>query len=513
MTRAISPFFWSDWSFERRAAALIALVLALRGLLAASTGLGVDESYTVATSRDFALSAFDHPPLSWWMAHFAGAWLGESSFALRLPFIALSGLTAALMFALTARLFSAQAAFYAVLCLCLSPALGVVDATFILPDAPLLPAMLGCALCLANILFQPNASRAKNWLGAGFCAGLALISKYHGIFLFAGVGMFLLLSPQKRFWLLTPWPWLAGLVAALIFSPVLIWNAQHDWVSFLFQSGRSGPPRFNPLGLLTLIGLQALLIGPWFYFPAAGLFFRALLRGPSAERDFFLACLGAFPILLLTVVALWSSHRVLPHWAAPGYLMMLPLLGREIAARIAQPVLRRALAAVCVLTFSAYLGVLALARLPLFGGPHAPLLEMTDWDAFAHEFFARDLASGQKFVAATRWLDGGKLDYALRGRAPVIALTEDPRGFAVTRDINAFVGRDAVIVAPNLSLDEARARFGGYFATIEPLDPITIAAGGAPAIVLDLYLAKNFHDPAPAFSLHKPVLANGPAHP
>ncbi|HUO53922.1 MAG TPA: glycosyltransferase family 39 protein [Rhodoblastus sp.] len=478
--------------------------------------MGIDEAYTVAISRVLTLSTFDHPPLAWWIAHFAGKFFGESALALRAPFVLLSGLTGWLLFVLTRRLFSAEAGFYAVCALALSPALGLADSIWILPDAPLLPAMLGCAIFLSRVFFGGKPQNApRDWLLAGLCAGLAMLSKYHGVFLFAGAGLFVLADKRQRFWLATPWPYLAGLIALIVFSPVLIWNAQHDWVSFLFQSGRSGPPHLNFLAPLALIGLQSLFLAPWIFFPLALLFLRALFSGAALEKDFFLACLGAVPILLFTLVAFWSSRRILPHWAAPGYLMILPLLGREIAARIdtglAWP--RRALIAAAAFTLLGAGAVAALPRLapPFLAGKHDPLIETVGWTDFVRAFDARGWRQKRLFVAATRWLDAGKLDYALGGDPPVLCLSDDPRGFGIIRDPQAFVGWDALIVAPNLTLDQARARLGRHFDAIEPVAPVEITAGGAPAIRLDVYRATNFHDPAPEFSLRKAGLAKPPS--
>ena len=44
--------------------------------------------------------------------------------------------------------------------------------------------------------------------------------------------------PRLRRWLLSPWLYAGGAVAALVFLPVLAWNAAHDWISFRFQFGR-----------------------------------------------------------------------------------------------------------------------------------------------------------------------------------------------------------------------------------------------------------------------------------
>jgi 4-amino-4-deoxy-L-arabinose transferase-like glycosyltransferase len=491
---------------EGKTLVLILASLVLRFVFAGTTGLGVDETYTVATSRELALSAFDHPPMAWWLTHAAAKLFGESDLALRAPFLLLFVLTSWLMFALTRRLFGAEAGFYATLALNLAPALGLADASWILPDAPLLPALLACAYALTRIFFGEETRRAPLWWALfGVYAGLALLSKYHALFFLAGVGLVMLTSARQRRWLATPWPWLAGLVAALLFSPALIWNAEHHWVSFLFQSGRSGQAHLNLVAPLVLIGLQSLFFAPWIFLPLAALFLRSLARGPVFEKDWFLACLGGLPIILFTVVALWSSRRVLPHWVGPGYLMILPLLGREIAERMERgaPWLRRGLVAASAFMVAGVGLIAALPRLapPSLAGARYPLVEMLDWNDFARAVAARGLNQPKTFVAAARWLDAGKIDYALRGAMPVLCLSDDPRGFGVTRDPGDFVGWDALIAAPGMSLEEARQRFGVHFDAIEPLEPIDILAGGKPAITLHIFRATNFHDPAPEYSL------------
>ena len=498
---------------ERKTLGLILASLVLRFVFAATSGLGVDETYTAATSRVLALSAFDHPPMAWWLTHAAARLFGESDLALRSPFLLLFALTSWLMFVLTRRLYGAEAGFYATLALNLAPALGLADASWILPDAPLLPALLACAHALTRVFFDREARRAPLWWALfGVYAGLALLSKYHALFFLAGVGLFMLTSARQRRWLATPWPWLAGFVAALLFSPVLIWNAQHHWVSFLFQSGRSGQAHLNLVAPLVLIGLQSLFFAPWIFLPLVALFLRALWRGPAFEKDWLLVCLGGLPIILFTVVALWSSRRVLPHWVGPGYLLILPLLGREIAARMERGAgarglwLRRGLVAASAFMVAGVGLIAALPRLapPSLAGARYPLLEMLDWSDFARAVAARGLNQPKTFVAAARWLDAGKIDYALHGSLPVLCLSDDPRGFGVTRDPGDFVGWDALIAAPGLSLDEARRRFGGYFDGIEALAPIEILALGKPAITLQMFRASNFHDPAPEFSLRRP---------
>ena len=122
------------------------MTLAGRLLLAATVGLGVDEAYTVSTARTFELSTFDHPPLAWWLAR-VGRMLGaESTVAVRLPFIALFALTTWLAYHAGRKLFGRRAGLFAAITINLAPVLGWTTGTFVLPDGPLLAAMLAARL-------------------------------------------------------------------------------------------------------------------------------------------------------------------------------------------------------------------------------------------------------------------------------------------------------------------------------------------------------------------------------
>ncbi|MEA2888177.1 MAG: hypothetical protein QOD11_2537, partial [Bradyrhizobium sp.] len=101
------------------------------------------------------------------------------------------------------------------------------------------------------------------WLAAGTFAGLALLSKFTAVMLLPAVLAFMLIPDWRRRWLTSPWPWAAALIAVAVFSPVLIWNAQHDWASFRFQSVRAVAT--HELSLRTVgdfFGLQFFLVGP-----------------------------------------------------------------------------------------------------------------------------------------------------------------------------------------------------------------------------------------------------------
>jgi 4-amino-4-deoxy-L-arabinose transferase-like glycosyltransferase len=481
-------------------AVLILATFAARLLFAASLGLGIDESYMVAAGRKLQLSYFDHPPIAWWMAwgiaHSTGS---ESAIVVRLPFIALFALTTFLMFRVTAALFDPEAGLWAAVVLNMAPVFGITAGSWVLPDGPLLAALLGTLFCLTPALRSNGRAAWGWWLATGASAGLALCSKYSAALTLAGAAAFLATETTSRHWLRRPHPYAAGGVALVLFLPVLVWNAQHGWVSFLFQGGRAGGS-LQPLGPILAVAGQAAFLLPWIWGPLLWCGFAALRRGPSDRERWLLFCLAAPPILVFTVAALWSNS--LFHWAAPGYLMLLPLLGDAIARRRQTSRLVRiwlgatatfvALGMVFVASEVRFNWLPGLIEELPFG--RNPNLDVVDWTSLRTELEHRGLLDRPGLVvAALKWHEAGKADYALGGRIPVICLGPDARQYALTANPDDYAGADVLIVAARRSLPQIKSQFGMRFDSIEPIAPATIMHAGRPAMELPLFIGHRLH--------------------
>ncbi len=484
-------------------AALITVSLLLRVIFANWYGLGIDESYMVAAGRQLQLSYYDHPPLAWWLAWAGGHLFGnESGIAVRTPFIILFAISTWLIYRLGALLFSPQAGLWAAVLLNLVPVLGFTAASWVVPDGPLDCALLGFALSLTYALEAPDHRRAAFWwLAVGACAGLAMLAKYSAVLTLAGAGIYLLTQPRHRLQLARPWPWLSVVVAFLIFSPVVIWNAEHGWASFVFQTGRAAGHHFHIFRPFSTLAGEALFLMPWIWLPLVWSVGRAASQGSSHWRQWLLCCLGVPPVLVFTLISAWSHERVLYHWAAPGYMMGLPLLGAacaEALARGSRPV-RLALAGSAIFLV---LGVAVVGSevrwnwMPEWGEDYAPGrdpdLAAVNWNSLLPQFQALGLLKpGGPVFAATRWVDAGKLDYSLGGKVPVICLGDDPREYGFAHPMALYAGRDVVIVAPNDQLWYVRQQFGARFASIEPLPPLVMLHGGRVAANIPIYLGKT----------------------
>jgi hypothetical protein len=498
MTRAVP-------AAERQALLVIAAFVAIRLIASAFTGLGVDEAYTASISRDLHLSYFDHPPLHQWIAHAGETAFGFGRWA-RLPFIALFAGSSWLMFRLTARLFGQTAGLWAVLALNLSAFFTIAAGEWILPDGPLAFCELAAALCLARQVFPGAAEPERPWLwwpATGLWLGLAALSKYQAATVGLGLAVFLLSTPTGRRQLLSPWPYAAGLIILGLASPVLVWNAAHDWISFTFQSGRGAPRRLAPLGPVIDLVAQAALLLPWIAAPLVWATYGAIRKGASAERAWFCLMAAAPTIVLFTVLPLFGA-KILPHWPMPGWLLLFPVLGQALAgARGAWPRPWAVASAAVLLVFWALAVSDAATGWVKDAFPRAfpkadPTLEAMEWSRLRGQLADRGLLDRPGlFVAAVKWNEAGKIDQALGGRMPVLVFSPDPREFAFRPASSRFLGHDALIIGGGAGTRGQLAALAPYFASMTPIQGLSVGREGKAETPLTVVFAHDLLRPYP----------------
>lgn len=485
---------------------LILVTTLIRLLMGWVMGLGIDETYMVAASRHLELSYFDHPPIAWWLTHGIMWITGEDApVIVRLPFIALFALTTWMMGRVTSALFhSERAGFWAALLLNLSPVYAVTTGGWVLPDGPLDCALMGFLwFSLRAVKLLPSRRPWADWLAAGLCAGLAMLSKYNGALVLLGLPIYLATTRDGRRWLARPEPWVAGLLSVLVFLPVVIWNAEHHWASFAFQGDRAGGLRFQPWQPFVVWAGEALFVLPWIWVPMILLFLRALRRGAAEPIGWFLALLAATPVLLFALVSIWSSRHILYHWSAPGTLMLFPLLGQAVAQRLeaGAPWLRRTIGG----TIAFVLVGLALAGsemrfnwvTALFGPSvlaHAKdAAGGVDWTGLKARLAARGLLNRPGLVVAvTRWNDAGKVDYALHGHLPVVVLAHDSREYGILDPADHYIGRPMLILVPEGHAQALAARLSPLFAHLQILPSVPVFFGGYPLFRLSVLEGEDF---------------------
>jgi dolichol-phosphate mannosyltransferase len=363
---AASPMVTRSVRWRIAAIGVVAYVVVLRLVFMGSVGLLPEEAYYWNYARHLDIGYLDHPPMVAWLIRLGTAVFGQNAFGVRFVGLLTWPIAAFFSFRFARDLFGKTAAFVTALLVAALPFYFAVG-LFMTPDAPLTAAWAATLYFLERALL---ADRPRAWWGVGLSMGLGLLSKYTIALLGPAALLFMLLDARSRQWLRRPWPYLACALALLAFSPVVVWNAEHAWASFAFQStGRLRAP--IEFSLPTLVGwILALLTPVGAVTLVSGL--RARAEASSFDCDIanrrraFLAVLTLVPLSVFVAFSLF--HEVKLDWTGPLWLATLPFLaqvivteGRRLPARI--PVLYRswvASLAIVLLIYGAALHFLAL---------------------------------------------------------------------------------------------------------------------------------------------------------
>jgi len=304
---------------------LIAALLLFRLAYIASGTIELenDEAYQWLWSKHPALSYFSKPPLIAY-AQFLGTSLwGDNAFGVRF----FSPVVSAILSLALLRFFAREAsARLGVVLLLIATATPMLAAGAILLTVDPLNVLFWTAAMLAGWRAAQPDGATRHWLWVGLWMGLGFLSKYTALFQLLSWALFFLLWPPARPHLRKPGPWLALLVNALCAVPVLIWNAQHGWVTVSHVADRG---EFNEPFRLTLrfvfdfLGSEAALLNPFFFL---GMVWAAIAFWRSERRDARLLYCFSMGAPVFVVFFLQSFHaRVLPNWIAPGVLPLLCL--------------------------------------------------------------------------------------------------------------------------------------------------------------------------------------------
>ena len=412
----------------RHALWILAAMTAVRLLLGAAIPLFPDETYYWEWSRHLAGGYFDHPPALALLIAGGTALLGDTPLGVRvLPILAGTAGGFALIRA-ACHLGGGYAARYTALVFAVIPlsAAGLVLAT---PDAPLLAGIAWTLYAVVRALDEPLGSVAatKWWTLGGLAIGLAMASKFTGVFVPLALAAAFAWHGPLRVRFTERGPWIAVAVASLVMVPVLLWNAQHDWIAFRFQLGHALVPTARGTWYnreLELVGGQAALLTPILFVLVVAAIVREL-RAPRDATRFTLAAAAALPLAFFTYSALQKG--VSANWPAIAWLPGIVLLG------VARPGRRTAWERRGV-WLSGVLTALVLVHVVV---PYLPLPPRRDqvskahgWDALALSVDSarRALESaaggsgGRVAVAANRYQDASMLAFHLPGRPVIPAL-------------------------------------------------------------------------------------------
>ena len=425
--------------YARKTILLIILASLVRMLVAAFTELGNDEVYYRLYTDPLQWNYFDHPPLVGWLIRLSTFNLmADTGFFIRLGAIGCGALGTWLIYRCGQTAANPRAGFYAALLYTAGIYSSVIAGTFILPDSPQMVCWTG-ALLLMIRMAGIEALQPGRILLFGLVAGIGMLCKIHTVFLWAGMGLFILL--YRRNWLRHWSLYAAALITVLLFLPVVYWNVQHDFITFRYHGERVDVSEggFRPDYFAAFLVGQILYTQPL-------VFIALLITIPKWRRalNIYLLrmlLLTALPLLMLANGVAFF-RELLPHWTGPAFVtLMIPAaVAFDLANKQQERMPAWLRAAVAMTAGVLVAGILLIQFFPgtLGKQEHARkgygdfTLDMYGWKKFAPVFDSiyrsthPGIRTGDAVIVADEWFPAAHIDYYLARPLGIRMLVNGP---------------------------------------------------------------------------------------
>lgn len=474
--------------------------------------LGNDEVYYINYALFPDLSHFDHPPMiGWFIQLFTLNLTFESEGWIRLAAVVSGTLCTLIIYHIGEKLADTDAGWYAALLYSISFYGFVITGVFIMPDGP---QMLFWLLALLLILksfeqeVKPDltgtsktSKAALSFLLAGLSTGLALLSKYTSAFILLGTLIYFI---RNREWFNRWYVYVAVIIAAISFTPVLLWNLDNEFISFTFHSDRVEVTdrlfRLDSFG--TELAGQILYNNPFTF----GLIIAALIAFFTKKLTFrnngsHLLVYIALP-LILVFLGISLFRQTLPHWSGPAYVTLIPLaavwlrqktsIGREGKMIPVQIILGAAITIVILI-----LALLQLNYPIIFNkgidertgkriGWKDITLDLYGWKQLNTGFtklYRADIEQGRidsnAVIIAHRWFPAANIDYYVARPNGISLITLAPiertHKYAwITASRGGYqLGMDAWFISSSYDFEDPHGHYRDYF-NIEGPDTIPV---------------------------------------
>jgi hypothetical protein len=474
---------------------LIAAVTVFRLGFATQIELVGDEAYYWLWSQRLDISYFSKGPgVAWTIA--AGTFLwGDNVFGVRFFAVLLSAGTAWGMFVLARLLFSPRVAYWSLVAALGVPLLSI--GSILMTIDPL--SVFFWTWAAVAFWHAREDTRLRWWVASGALVGLGMLCKYTNVAELICFTLFLALQPRRRSSFLRPGFWLMLATAALSLTPIILWNARHQWITFqhLWHRGALDRPwRFDLGEAWDFVLSQFLVASPFLALGLLAALVWVVRRGLNepAHRESWTYLLCLWLPLVVFYLVLSFNDTAEANWTAPsfvaGSIVLVAVWQRwmdvsHLARRLAWSGLGVSLAA-CI-----FLHVAAMVPTGI-----APLDRL-----FARTQAARDLAvqtsqlqqqHGASFLIANKYPTASLISF-YHPRQPRTYLPRDPQRrnqFSFWPDYtDGFNGETALFITDS---DEVPPSLGEDFARVELLGTLTTRHRGRDVRTFHVHLCHEY---------------------
>jgi 4-amino-4-deoxy-L-arabinose transferase-like glycosyltransferase len=414
---------------------------------------------------------------------------GNEMLAVRIPAVVCGSLLVGSLYVLTVQTTRSDKAALLLTLTALAYPIVAAGSTLMTIDAPFM-ALWGWALVTGYEAISRDRTWA--WVATGVLLALGILAKHIMVLWLPCLGLYLLLTPERRGLLWRPGFRRMAALAFLGAVPLLWWNSRHDWVMIHHEAGHADTGGFHPLGPVTYLATQAaMLLGFWFVLWALAAIRYAPFRRRVDEPLRYLWCMSV-PVVAFFAAFTLTNGGGEPNWPMAAYLAGGVLVAAWMTERLANGSLLTQRVLVGGWLTSTIVGLLAIVMLhepiwfqplleALVGPPNErnrmplrrvdPTFRLRGWRQLAEEVDQLREQLGDPVLAAATWTIPGELGFYCAGHPTVYGLGPafgerhsqydlwHPNPLA---DASAFRGKTFVIVSNGVPIPDG---------TFERLDP------------------------------------------
>jgi 4-amino-4-deoxy-L-arabinose transferase-like glycosyltransferase len=344
---AISVISLYNWSSERfkykpytTVLFIFLLVLSLFRIYYIQNGpldLSPDEAHYWEWSRRLDLSYYSKGPMIAYLIYLGTSVFGYTIFGIRIMAVIFSALSSIFLYSLGKNLYDEKVGLSSAILIQIIPlfstfgVLFTIDSPFIffwilslylfwkavntLPPHP--PLTKGGQRGVINSAMGGRDFELVYWCLLGLSIGLGLLTKYTMAAFYLCAFLFLLFVKEYRKLLLTKGPFIAFIISLLVFSPVMGWNINHDWITFKHTAGQAHLEDGIQISLKSFFeffGSQFGVITPLLLILMAVSVWRLRKKREGAFLFWF-----SMPVIVFFLLKSIQA-KVEANWALPGYL-------------------------------------------------------------------------------------------------------------------------------------------------------------------------------------------------
>lgn len=411
---------------------LIFIATLARVITAIAIGLGNDEVYYLTYAQHLQWNYFDHPPMVALLIRLTTFnLLFTSELSIRLGSIFLAGVNTYLIYTICKNIKNEKAGFIAALLFTGSFYSSIIAGVFIMPDSPQLFFWIIGVSLIIKIVTAAKTDKSLNYniLLFGLVAGLCIMSKIHGVFLWLGFGLYILF--YQRNLLTNGFLYLSILITIVIISPILIWNIDNHFITYTYHQNRVSINR----GINASSFFREFLGGIFYNNPInyfliiisiIALWKNKITIPTPIKRVLLLLSIPL--IILLLFVSLFRD--TLPHWSGPAFIALMILTACYIADQVGILKSKNIIFGKLAIYSCVFILVITISGIQLINyfpgtigdkkektfGKGDVTLDMYDWNFFKNEFkktYKKDIQSGKTtttFIINNKWFPGAHVD-------------------------------------------------------------------------------------------------------